>query len=153
ASRNTREWSIRSSSGQRCDAATSVPASSPAAAVVPCQSLRKEISEANTTRKNAFHRTHTHNTQERFSPDAYEDEAHTRITRQQLDGDVADAVRWQLRQEKTKPQLDAFAKWLAEQASRVLPKSPIGQAIAYTRRHWTALMRFTEHGFLNIDNN
>lgn len=35
----------------------------------------------------------------------------------------------------------------------VLPKSPMGQAIAYARRHWAALSRFTEHGFLNIDNN
>ena len=35
----------------------------------------------------------------------------------------------------------------------MLPKSPIGQAIAYAQRQWQALMRFTEHGFLNIDNN
>ena len=34
----------------------------------------------------------------------------------------------------------------------MLPKSPIGQAIAYARRQWSALLRFTEHGFLNIDN-
>ena len=35
----------------------------------------------------------------------------------------------------------------------MLPKSPIGQAISYARRQWSALLRFTEHGFLNIDNN
>ena len=35
----------------------------------------------------------------------------------------------------------------------MLPKSPMGQAIAYAQRQWPALMRFTEHGFLNIDNN
>jgi transposase len=35
----------------------------------------------------------------------------------------------------------------------VLPKSPIGQGIAYALRHWQALLRFTERGFLNIDNN
>jgi hypothetical protein len=39
------------------------------------------------------------------------------------------------------------------QAPAVLPKSPIGQAIAYARRQWAALVRFTEHAFLNIDNN
>jgi transposase len=82
-----------------------------------------------------------------------EDEARDLITRQRLDGDAADAVRWRLRQERTKDKLAAFATWLADQATRVLPKSPIGHAIAYARRHWIALSRFTEHGFLNIDNN
>ena len=82
-----------------------------------------------------------------------EDEARDLITRQQLVGDAADAVRWQLRQERTKAKLAAFAAWLEDQAPRVLPKSPIGQAIAYARRQWSALQRFTEHGFLNIDNN
>ena len=82
-----------------------------------------------------------------------EDEARDLITRQQLVGDAADAVRQQLRQERTKAKLAAFAAWLEDQAPRVLPKSPIGQAIAYARRQWSALQRFTEHGFLNIDNN
>jgi transposase len=82
-----------------------------------------------------------------------EDEARDLITRQRLDGDAADEVRRRLRQERTKEKLAAFATWLADQATRVLPKSPIGLAIAYTRRHWVALTRFTEHGFLNIDNN
>ena len=82
-----------------------------------------------------------------------EDDARDLITRQQLTGDAADALRLQLRQERTKVKLAEFASWLEEQSPRVLPKSPIGQAIAYARRHWAALMRFTEHGFLNIDNN
>jgi hypothetical protein len=82
-----------------------------------------------------------------------EDEARDLITRQGLDGDEADAIRLRLRQERTKEKLAAFAAWLTDQAPRVLPKSPIGHAIAYTRRHWVALNRFTEHGFLNIDNN
>jgi transposase len=82
-----------------------------------------------------------------------EDEARDLITRQRLDGDAADAVRLRLRQERTKEKLAAFAAWLDDQAPRVLPKSPIGHAIAYARRHWIALTRFTEHGFLNIDNN
>jgi transposase len=29
----------------------------------------------------------------------------------------------------------------------------LGQAIAFAQRQWPALVRFTEHGFLNIDNN
>jgi transposase len=83
-----------------------------------------------------------------------EDEARDLITRQRpLAGDEVDAIRLQLRQERTKARLAEFAVWLDDQAPRVLPKSPIGQAIAYARRQWTALLRFTEHGFLNIDNN
>ena len=82
-----------------------------------------------------------------------EDEARDLITRQQLAGDAADVLRLQLRQERTKAKLAAFATWLEDQAPRVLPKSPIGHAIAYARRQWVALMRFTERGFLNIDNN
>jgi hypothetical protein len=82
-----------------------------------------------------------------------EDEARDLINRQRLDGEAADALRLRLRQERTKAKLEAFAAWLADQAPRVLPKSPIGQAIAYARRHWAALTRFTDHGFLNIDNN
>jgi transposase len=82
-----------------------------------------------------------------------EDEARDLITRQVLVGDDADAIRLRLRQERTKEKLAAFAAWLADQAPRVLPKSPIGHAIAYARRHWIALNRFSEHGFLNIDNN
>jgi transposase len=82
-----------------------------------------------------------------------EEDARDIITRQQLVGDEADAIRRQLRQERTKAKLTQFAAWLDDQAPRVLPKSPIGQAIAYARRQWTALLRFTEQGFLNIDNN
>jgi transposase len=84
---------------------------------------------------------------------AVEDEAAEEIAKSALTGTAADAVRLRLRQQKTRPKLDDFAKWLAEQAKDVLPKSPLGQAIAYAQRQWQALLRFTEHGFLSIDNN
>jgi transposase len=84
---------------------------------------------------------------------AIEAEATDRIDSARLAGDAADALRQRLRQEKTVPQLIGFATWLDEQAKIVLPKSPMGQAIAYAQRQWPALVRFTEHGFLNIDNN
>jgi transposase len=84
---------------------------------------------------------------------AVETDAAQEIEKQDLDGRAADEVRLRLRRERTVPLLAAFAAWLEAQAPQVLPKSPIGQAIAYARRHWPALMRFTEHGFLNIDNN
>jgi transposase len=82
-----------------------------------------------------------------------EEDAADAIAQAKLTGDAADAVRLRLRREQTLPKLTDFAAWLEAQAPVVLPKSPMGQAIAYAQRHWTALLRFTEHGFLNIDNN
>lgn len=35
----------------------------------------------------------------------------------------------------------------------MLPESAIGKAIAYALNHWKALVLYTEHGFLDIDNN
>ena len=35
----------------------------------------------------------------------------------------------------------------------VLPKSNLGQASGYVRRHWQALNRFTEDSSIPIDNN
>ena len=52
------------------------------------------------------------------------------------------------------PILDAFEQWLDAPAQhRVLPKSPIGRALTYTRNQWQALRRYTEDGALSIDNN
>src|SRR5262249_43553615 len=44
-------------------------------------------------------------------------------------------------------------QWLHEEQPKVLPKSPMGQAIAYALRHWQALTRYLDDGFLDIDNN
>lgn len=38
-------------------------------------------------------------------------------------------------------------------SATVLPRSPLGKAITYTLKNWTALNRYTEAAFLNIDNN
>jgi transposase len=51
------------------------------------------------------------------------------------------------------PSLTAFGDWLTEQGRHALPKSPIGQAIAYAQSNWAALIRYTESGDLSIDNN
>ena len=42
---------------------------------------------------------------------------------------------------------------MTEQGRLALPKSPIGQAIAYAQSNWVALCRYPEHGELSIDNN
>ena len=42
---------------------------------------------------------------------------------------------------------------LEAQRPEVLPKSPMGEAIGYALNNWAALVRYTEAGFLAIDNN
>jgi hypothetical protein len=49
--------------------------------------------------------------------------------------------------------VDYFKKWLDDEAKKVLPKSPIGQAIAYALHNWAALIRYIDDGRLDIDNN
>jgi hypothetical protein len=44
-------------------------------------------------------------------------------------------------------------EWLIEQGHKALPKSPIGQAIAYAQSNWAALLRYSEHRDPSIDNN
>lgn len=61
--------------------------------------------------------------------------------------------RRQLRQEKARPILDRLKEWLDVEAPRVLPKSPMGQAIGYARGLGSALGRYLEDGTLDIDNN
>ena len=61
--------------------------------------------------------------------------------------------RYAVRQTHALPILAQFKTWLDEQGSRVLPKSPIGEAFTYTLNQWAALLRYTEDGALAIDNN
>jgi hypothetical protein len=46
-----------------------------------------------------------------------------------------------------------FGAWLEATAGEVLPKSPMGEAIGYAQNHRAALRRYTEAGYLAIDNN
>jgi transposase len=64
-----------------------------------------------------------------------------------------DEGRRRMRQEISRHFLDQFHAWLVEQQPQVLPKSPIAEAIGYALNNWQALTRFTEAGFLSIDNN
>src|SRR4051794_33719688 len=50
------------------------------------------------------------------------------------------------------PTVELFA-WLEGVHAQVLPKSPMGEAIGYALNQKAALMRYTEQGFLEIDNN
>lgn len=67
--------------------------------------------------------------------------------------DFTETQRLQLRQDLAVPILDQFHEWLEEQHREVLPKSPLAEALGYALHNWTALVRYTEAGFLAIDNN
>jgi len=67
--------------------------------------------------------------------------------------DFSDEQRLQMRKDFAVPILERFRTWLQEQRPGVLPKSPLGEAIAYALNNWAALARYTEAGLLAIDNN
>jgi len=58
-----------------------------------------------------------------------------------------------IRQAQSRLLLDQLKAWLDKSALQVPPKSAVGKAIAYSLRQWPKLMRYTENGYLNIDNN
>jgi transposase len=62
------------------------------------------------------------------------------------------AHRHELRSRRSRPILDAIHAWLNSEQPKVLPRSPIGEAIGYASNHWGALIRPLEAGFLEIDN-
>ena len=61
--------------------------------------------------------------------------------------------RRSMRQDLSLPIWTRFREWLESQRDQVLPKSPLAEALGYALRNWTALVRYTEAGFLSIDNN
>jgi transposase len=67
--------------------------------------------------------------------------------------DFSEAQRLQMRQDLAVPILGQFHTWLEAQRPQVLPKSPMAEALGYALNNWTALVRYTETGFLAIDNN
>jgi transposase len=57
-----------------------------------------------------------------------------------------------LRAEQASPLLDELADWLEAMAPRATPKSPLGKAIGYAQKRWSALTRYLDDGRLEIDN-
>src|SRR5262249_22507177 len=54
---------------------------------------------------------------------------------------------------RSRPLLDSFWGWLDGEAAKVLPRSPVGGAIAYARSNRSELSRYLEAPYLAIDNN
>jgi transposase len=67
--------------------------------------------------------------------------------------DIEAEQRYMLRLEQSEPVLDAFEAWLKTKKKQVLPKSALGQAIAYCLNQWDKLSAFLLDGRLEISNN
>ena len=58
-----------------------------------------------------------------------------------------------VRQHESAPVLRALDAWVRATRARVLPKSPLGQALTYATNQWAALNVYATDGDLAIDNN
>jgi transposase len=67
--------------------------------------------------------------------------------------DFSESQKLQMRQDLAVPILDKFKVWAEQQHKDVLPKSPMAEALGYAVNNWIALGRYTQAGFLDIDNN
>ncbi|TFG89499.1 MAG: IS66 family transposase [Candidatus Atribacteria bacterium] len=76
-----------------------------------------------------------------------------RVERKAREEELSPEQRKELRQEVSIPILTELEKWLKNQLPEVLPKSAIGEAITYTLKLWKRLVRYTEDGRWEIDNN
>jgi transposase len=68
------------------------------------------------------------------------------------DDEAWHAHRWSMRQQRSGPIWEAICVWLDAESAKALPKSPLGEAVAYARNHWDALVRPREAGLLELDN-
>ena len=61
--------------------------------------------------------------------------------------------RRRVRQERSKPLVEALGSWLREQHAKVSPNGKTAKAIAYSLNAWEALCRFLDDGRLCMSNN
>jgi transposase len=75
------------------------------------------------------------------------------IERRVKDEELSAEAILQLRQQEAVPILKQLKEWMTQEYTKVLPKSPIGQAIAYSLPRWNKLSTYASDPILNIDNN
>ena len=61
--------------------------------------------------------------------------------------------KYQARQRESGPHWKKIGTWLDKALPTVLPKSPLGKALAYLQKNWDKLTRYLDDGRLHIDNN
>jgi transposase len=58
-----------------------------------------------------------------------------------------------VRQERSKPIVEALHAWLTVQLGRVSGRSALAEAIRYAQRHWDGLVLFLDDGRIELDTN
>ena len=61
--------------------------------------------------------------------------------------------RHDARQDRSKPLIDAFELWLAQNRARVSAKAPTGEALKYIAKYWDGLILFLDDGRIELDTN
>lgn len=67
--------------------------------------------------------------------------------------DLPPDERLRIRQAEAVPILDDFKAWVIATQPKITPGSALGEALAYTAKHWDGLARYAEDGRLEIDTN
>jgi transposase len=67
--------------------------------------------------------------------------------------EIDDELRYKSRQEQSLPVLAQLHAWLEKTQPQVTAQNALGKAISYLASNWHKLVRYTEAGFLPIDNN
>jgi transposase len=67
-------------------------------------------------------------------------------------GRTADERR-AIRQERSRPLVEAMQAWLTETLNRISGRSALAQAIRYALNHWSGLVLFLDDGRLELDTN
>ena len=78
-----------------------------------------------------------------------------KIEKQARDQGLDDDERLQLRKKEAAPILEELGQWLKAEYTqgKLLPRSPIGKAIAYSLQRWQGLTAYAQDGRIEIDNN
>jgi hypothetical protein len=63
------------------------------------------------------------------------------------------AVRRRVRQQRSRPLVEAMQTWLVETLGRISGRSALAQAIRYALNHWSGLILFLDDGRLELDTN
>ena len=76
-----------------------------------------------------------------------------KIERKAREENLSQEQRKELRQKEARPILEELENWMKDQLVQVLPRSAIGEALAYSLKLWKRLIRYIDDGCWEIDNN
>lgn len=75
------------------------------------------------------------------------------VEKEARENNLSSEARYQLRQKKSIPVLDAFKKWLDHHLPKTSEQGALGKAIRYCIAHWVELNNYLKDGRIEIDNN